>query len=108
LRNQQKQAATQVQDAGFLLVLLFNPEDGGDMFLRNVGCTDPATNDRRAISCCAYNVVYATFKYIYIVFFVDRRQLCNLPVKETTGDSQQPGPDIEIYRLGVQLFERSL
>jgi hypothetical protein len=40
--------------------------------------------------------------------FVDRRQLCNLPVKETTGDSQQPGPDIEIYRLGVQLFERSL
>jgi hypothetical protein len=37
-----------------------------------------------------------------------RRQLCNLPVKETTGDSQQPGPDIEIYRLGVQLFERSL
>jgi hypothetical protein len=23
--------------AGFLLILLFNPEDGGDMFLRNVG-----------------------------------------------------------------------
>jgi hypothetical protein len=23
--------------AGFLLSLLFNPEDGGDMFLRNVG-----------------------------------------------------------------------
>jgi hypothetical protein len=43
-----------------------------------------------------------------ITFFVDRRQLCNLPVKETTGDSQQPGPDIEIYRLSVQLFERSL
>jgi hypothetical protein len=44
----------------------------------------------------------------HIMPFVDRRQLCNLPVKETTGDSQQPGPDIEIYRLGIQLFERSL
>ncbi|KAJ9590107.1 hypothetical protein L9F63_016768, partial [Diploptera punctata] len=37
-----------------------------------------------------------------------RRQLCNLPVKETAGDSQQAVPDVEIYRLGVQLFERSL
>jgi hypothetical protein len=25
------------QSAGFLLVLFFDPEDGGDMFLRNVG-----------------------------------------------------------------------
>jgi hypothetical protein len=24
-------------DAGFLIGLLFNPEDGGDMFVRNVG-----------------------------------------------------------------------
>jgi hypothetical protein len=52
--------------------------------------------------------VFGTVKCIDVMPSVDRRQLCNLPVKETTGDSQQPGPDIEIYRLGVQLFERSL
>jgi hypothetical protein len=33
-RNQQKQVASW---AGILLYLLFNPEDGGDMFLQNIG-----------------------------------------------------------------------
>jgi hypothetical protein len=33
-RNQQKQAAYQ---AGFLFGLLFHPEEGGDLFLDNVG-----------------------------------------------------------------------
>jgi hypothetical protein len=33
-----KQAASKfLLDTGFLLGLLFNPEDGGYMFLRNVG-----------------------------------------------------------------------
>jgi hypothetical protein len=47
--------------AGFLLSLYFDPEDGGDMFLRNVGClsTDyTALYPRRW--CSSYNEVHAS------------------------------------------------
>ncbi|XP_021936826.1 zinc finger CCCH domain-containing protein 13-like isoform X3 [Zootermopsis nevadensis] len=78
-------------------------------FLHPVASIHVALRERQArrtalfASCGPYKRALSARRDLAI-----RRQLCNLPVKETTGDSQQPGPDVEIYRLGVQLFERSL
>jgi hypothetical protein len=48
--------------AGLLFSLLFNPEDGGDMFLRNVGC--PRTTPR-------YDTEHHTLEYLERLSLID-------------------------------------